>query len=173
MIRPADANETAEAWALALATDGPTALILTRQNVPVLDGTGPGVERGAYVVGEPPADPDVVLIGTGSEVQWCVGAAASLAEQGVAAQVVSMPSQERFFDQDAAYREAVVPSGPPAVAVEAGVGLSWYGIADATVTLERFGASAPGGIAMSALGFTAENVAETAIELIRRQQETP
>ncbi|MEO1063857.1 MAG: transketolase [Actinomycetota bacterium] len=173
VIRPADAAETAEAWALALATDGPTALILTRQNVPVLDGSGPGLERGGYVLGDAPAEPDVVLIGTGSEVQWCVGAAELLATNGIAAQVVSMPCRERFLDQDAGYRDTVVPPSVPAVAVEAGVSVGWGGLADATVTLDRFGASAPGGIAMRELGFTAENVAQTATELIRRRQETP
>ncbi len=166
VIRPADAAETAEAWALALATDGPTALILTRQNVPVLEGTGAGLARGAYVLGDVPDVPDVVLVGTGSEVQWCVGAAELLADQGVTAQVVSMPCRELFMAQDERYRESVVPSAVPTVAVEAGVSLGWYGLADAMVTLDRFGASAPGGIAMSALGFTAENVATTATDLI-------
>ncbi|MEM9714206.1 MAG: transketolase [Actinomycetota bacterium] len=166
VVRPADGAETAEAWTLALSGDQPTALILTRQDVPVLDGTGSGLHRGGYVLGAAPANPDVVLIGTGSEVQWCVGAAAILAEAGVTAQVVSMPCRELFLDQPAEHREAVVPSAVPTVAVEAGVSLGWAGLADATVTLDRFGASAPGGRAMTELGFSSENVARIATDLI-------
>lgn len=171
VIRPADATEVAAAWALALGSDGPTALILTRQNVPVLAGTGAGVERGGYVVGAAPSEPDVVLVGTGSELQWCVGAADALAASGQRAQVVSMPCRELFEAQDDAYRAAVLPPGVPVLAVEAGVHDGWDGPADATVTLNRFGASAPGGTAMREFGFTTENVAEAATQLVERHQE--
>ncbi|MEM9033942.1 MAG: transketolase [Actinomycetota bacterium] len=171
VVRPADATEVAAAWAMALEGDGPTALILTRQNVPVLAGTGVGVERGGYVVGTAPSEPDVVLVGTGSELQWCVGAADALAGSGVRAQVVSMPCRELFETQDADYRAAVLPAGVPVLAVEAGVHDGWDGPASATVTLDRFGASAPGGTAMREFGFTTENVTAAAAQLVERHQE--
>jgi transketolase len=164
VIRPADANETAQAWALAVELGGPTALILSRQNLPVLEGTAgnPGVARGAYVLRDTEDTPDVILIGTGSEVQHCVAAAETLAAEGVAARVVSMPSWELFAEQDDAYQVEVMGEGVPRVSVEAGSTFGWSLWADATVGIDHFGASAPGGVLMEKFGITADNVVEHA-----------
>jgi transketolase len=165
VIRPADANETAAAWRIAVDHDGPTALILTRQNVPVLDGTATGaVERGAYVLVEAD-DPDIVLIGTGSEVQLCVGAAEELAREGIAARVVSMPSWELFDLQDADYHDDVLGDAP-ALSVEAGTTLGWARWSEGHLGLDHFGASAPGDVALRELGFTVESVVAGAKELL-------
>ncbi|HLF41827.1 MAG TPA: transketolase C-terminal domain-containing protein, partial [Acidimicrobiia bacterium] len=171
VIRPADANETAEAWRVHLTSDGPTAIILSRQKLPVLEGTAEraadGVARGAYVVVEEDGDaPDVVLIGTGSEVPVCVDAQRLLAGQGVSARVVSMPCWELFEALDAGEQEAVLPDGVPALAVEAGATFGWERWADDVVGIDRFGASAPGEVALARLGFTPENVAGRARELL-------
>ena len=167
VIRPADGNEVSQAWAVALTRNGPTALILTRQNVPVLEGTKKPnqVERGAYVLIDPP-DPAVILAGTGSEVQLCVEAAGSLAEDGIASRVVSMPSWELFEEQDKEYQESVLPAGVPVVGVEAGVSLGWDRWADTTVTIDEFGASAPGNVVMEKFGFTASGVEAAARSLL-------
>ena len=167
MIRPADANEVAQAWAIAVERNGPTAIILTRQNVPVLEGTARDgqVSRGAYVLIDAP-EPAVILAGTGSEMQLCVDAAASLAEDGIATRVVSMPSWELFDEQDDEYHDEVLLEGVPVVGVEAGVSLGWDRYADLAVTIDRFGASAPGDVAMEKLGFTAEAVERAARSLI-------
>jgi transketolase len=165
VLRPADANETAQAWRLALErTDGPTALVLSRQKLPVLPG-GSAVERGAYVK-EPGAD--IVLIGTGSEVPLCLAARELLAGEGISARVVSMPSWELFRAQPETYRDEVLPPGVPRLAVEAAVSLGWCEWADATITLDRFGASAPGEVAFEELGFTAQHAAEEARRLLGR-----
>ena len=167
VIRPADGNEVSQAWQVAINRPGPTALILTRQNVLVLEGTSKPsqVERGAYVLIDPP-DPAVILAGTGSEVQLCVEAAGSLAEDGVAARVVSMPSWELFEEQDNDYQCSVLPPGIPVVGVEAGVSLGWDRWANKTVTIDEFGASAPGNLVMEKFGFTASAVEETARSLL-------
>ena len=171
LIRPADANETAAAWRVAIESDGPTALVLTRQDVPVLPGTDPdGVARGAYVLVDAEA-PDVVLIGTGSEVAVCVDAAGMLADEGIAARVVSMPSWDLFEAQEDGYQTVVLPPEMPTLAVEAGASLGWDRWADDSVSLDRFGASAPGGIALANLGYTPENVADRARQLVRDLQE--
>jgi transketolase len=176
LIRPADANETAVAWRIAVESPGPTALVLTRQNLPVLDGTaGAPVERGAYVLVDPDAHPDaqpgegapdVVLIGTGSEVAVCVEAAAQLAEGGIRARVVSMPSTGLFADQPDGYQDSVLPPEVPTLAVEAGASLGWDRWADDSVSLDRFGASAPGAVALVNLGFNADHVVERARQLV-------
>lgn len=168
VVRPADANETASAWRLAVDHDGPTALILSRQDLPVLEGTDPdGVARGAYVLREAAgASPDLVLVGTGSEVHVCVAAAEQLTESGVAVQVVSMPSWELFADQDDTYHDEVIPSEVPTLAVEAASAFGWDRWADAVVGIDRFGASAPGGEVLERLGFTADHVAARARELL-------
>jgi transketolase len=172
VIRPADANETAHAWRVAVDEDGPTALVLTRQAVPVLAGTAEaadGVARGGYVLaGTPGTDPDVVLVGTGSEVQVCLAAAESLAGEGVQARVVSLPSWELFAAQDDDYRASVLGDGVPRLAVEAASPFGWERYADDVVGIDRFGASAPGQVVLDHLGFTPQNVAARAHDLLAR-----
>jgi transketolase len=174
LIRPADPAETAVAWRAALErTEGPTALALTRQKVPHLEHGGEasakGLLRGGYVLAELPdsdGPPDVILIGTGSEVQLALGAARKLAEEGTRARVVSLPSWELFEAQTAAYRETVLPRAVRArVSVEAASPLGWeryVGDEGAIVGLERFGASAPGDVALEKLGFNVANVLQHA-----------
>jgi transketolase len=172
LIRPADANETAAAWRIALESDGPTALVLTRQDVPVLEGTaGAPVEKGAYVLVEAPDDPRVVLIGTGSEVALCVAAAEQLNAAGLPCRVVSMPSWDLFAAQSEDYQLSVLPPEVPTLAVEAGASLGWDRWADDSLTLDRYGASAPGDVALARLGFTADNVVARARQLVDDLQE--
>jgi transketolase len=169
-IRPADANETAQAWRVAVDRDGPTALLLTRQKVPVLEGTSEGeVERGAYVLVEADGTPQIVLVGTGSEVSVCVEAAKRLADDGIRARVVSMPSWELFAEQDEAYRDSIVPDALPRLAVEAAATFGWERYADEAVGIDRFGASAPGEIVLENLGFTPDNVAARAKALVAKK----
>ncbi|MGP0029300.1 MAG: transketolase [Acidimicrobiales bacterium] len=171
VVRPADAIETAQAWRLAVDAEGPVALCLTRQDVPVLAATAEraaaGVEKGGYVlVDEATGPPQLILIGTGSEVQLCVGAAEALSGAGVATRVVSLTCWEWFAAQSADYRAAVLPAGVPVLSVEAGATLGWDRYADASVGLDHFGASAPGAVAMEKFGFTVENVVERAQALL-------
>lgn len=169
VIRPADANESAEALRVAIDREGPTALILSRQDIPVLEGTdvlAPNLERGAYVLVDGSEEPDVVLIGTGSEVSLCVEAARLLEQQGLAARVVSMPSWELFEEQDDDYRDAILEVGAPVLSVEAATSFGWSRWADESVALDRFGASGPGAQVLASFGFTAENVAARAATLI-------
>jgi transketolase len=176
VIRPADANETAHAWRIAVDSDGPTALLLTRQNVPVLDGTadaGEGVARGGYVlVEEQGGTPDIVLVGTGSEVQLCVGAAAVLAAgpDGRRARVVSLPSWELFAEQDDAYRMSILPPGVPTLAVEAATSFGWDRYADDSISIDHFGASAPGGEVLAHFGYTTDNVVARARALLTTRE---
>ncbi len=166
VFRPADATEVAGAYAAAIDSDGPAAIILSRQNLPVLEFTSAvHVEFGGYVLNDV-SDPDVVLIGTGSEVQLCVAAAEQLAAEGIWARVVSLPCWERFDAQDIEYQLSVIPDDVPAVSVEAGVSFGWSSYADAHVAIDRFGLSAPGDIAMEVLGMTADNVANVARDLL-------
>lgn len=164
VIRPADANETAAAWRHAVADGGPTALVLSRQAVPVLEGTAghDGLERGAYVLVEGATEPDLVLIGTGSEVHLCVEAARVLASDGVTARVVSMPCWELFAEQDDEYQTAVLGSDAPRLSVEAGTTFGWSRWADSWIGIDHFGASAPGGVLMEEFGFTVDNVVDQA-----------
>jgi len=171
-FRPADANETAAVWRLALERGGPCFFALTRQDLPVLDATRrdfyASVGKGAYVL-EDAANPQVVLIGTGSEVSLAQGAARLLAGEGIRARVVSMPSWSLFDEQSAEYRASVLPANLPKLAVEAGATLGWWkyvGTNGDVVGLDRFGASAPGPVAMRELGFTPENVAARAKKLL-------
>jgi transketolase len=170
VVRPADANECAQAVRTAIDTDGPTALILTRQNVPVLAGTAgnEGVLRGAYVLDDDPAgdDLDLVLVGTGSEVAVCVGAARLLRDDGLAVRVVSMPSWELFEEQGEDWHDEVLPPDVPTLAVEAAASFGWDRWADDSVSIDRFGASAPGKVVLERLGFTPEHVAERARSLL-------
>lgn len=177
VIRPADATETAEAWRAALLNaDGPTALIFTRQKLPVLDRTelpsAENLQRGGYVLWQS-ADgtPDVILIGTGSEVHIALEAGKKLADEGVGVRVVSLPSWELFDRQPADYRESVLPPAVRArVAVEAGIKLGWehyVGLDGVVVGMESFGASAPGDVLYEKFGITAENVAAQAHRLLK------
>ena len=175
LIRPADANETREAWTAAVRnTDGPTAFALTRQTLPVLDRTAlaspEGLHRGAYVLRPADGSPDVLLLGSGSEVQHALGAAEALAQDGIAAQVVSMPSWELFDAQPESYRRAVLPPDVTArVSIEAGVTAGWeryVGPEGASLGVDRFGASAPGEVVMEKYGLTAGHVAEAARRLV-------
>ena len=172
VLRPADANETAAAWrAMLMGLDGPKGLCLTRQNVPVLEGTASaareGVVRGGYVLAEASTGtPEVLLIGTGSEVQLAVAARETLEAEGIPTRVVSMPCVEFFDQQDAEYRESVLPRAVRArVSVEAGIAMPWHrflGDAGEAVSLEHFGASAPYQTLFSEFGITAEAVVDAA-----------
>ena len=170
VIRPADANETAHAFRIAVDSDGPTALILSRQSIPVLRGTAEafeGVRRGAYVLQDPTgAAARVVLIGTGSEVSVCIDAAELLAEDGIPARVVSFPSWELFALQEERYHDEVLPPGVPKLAVEAAASFGWARWADASVSIDHFGASAPGAKVLAEFGFTGPNVADAARALL-------
>jgi len=177
VVRPADANETAEAWRMALSrTDGPTALALTRQNVPTLDrdvlAPAAGLHRGAYLLAEANGKPDVLLLATGSEVHLALEARGMLAEEGVGARVVSMPCWEAFEEQDEAYRDAVLPPAVRArVAVEAASPFGWgryVGLDGAVVGIDRFGESAPYEDVYKQVGITAEAVADAARRVLRR-----
>jgi transketolase len=173
LVRPADANETAQAWRLAVEAEGPVGLILTRQDIPVLaetaGGAPEGVARGAYVLVEPEDGPaELVLAGSGSEVQHCVAAAATLATDGVRARVVSFPSWDRFEAQPDEYRSSVFPAGVPVLSIEAGSTFGWDRYADDAIGIDHFGASAPFEIAMEEFGFTAAHVVERARALLAR-----
>jgi transketolase len=178
VIRPADANETAEAWAFAVQHDGPTLFALTRQNVPHLDRSGakdPGVAKGAYILSGSDGAPDVILIGTGSEVSLCVKAQEKLKGYGVKARVVSMPSWELFSAQDESYREGVLPRAvKKRVTVEAASPFGWQrwaGDEGTIIGIDRYGASAPGEEILKNLGFTAEHVTAAALRLVGRPDE--
>jgi transketolase len=169
VIRPADANESAHALRVAIERDGPTALVLSRQNIPVLEGTqelASNVERGAYVLVHGGEDPDIVLIGTGSEVAVCIAAAEQLATEGIVTRVVSMPSWDLFEEQDDDYQDELLGAGAPVLSVEAATSFGWSRWADDSVAIDHFGASAPGSQVLAAFGFTPENVADRARALL-------
>jgi transketolase len=175
LIRPADANETAQAWRVALEhTDGPIALILTRQGIPVIDQEkytkANELEKGAYILSESENIPELILIGTGSEVQLLITAQQKLKEQNIAARVVSMPSWELFEKQNAAYKEKIFPKAlRKRLAVEAGSPIGWLKyVTDegAIIGINRFGESAPGDEVMKEYGFTVENVVNHARALL-------
>jgi transketolase len=168
--RPADSLETAAAWTVALRRErGPTALLLTRQNVPFLAGERGGIERGAYVLADAPGA-RAIIIATGSEVGVALGAQELLAHAGIPVRLVSMPSTSVFDRQDAAYREMVLPRNLPRVAVEAGVGDYWrkyVGLEGAVIGMDRFGESAPAGDLFKHFGFTPENVANAVRSILK------
>lgn len=177
VVRPADANETAYAWRTVLArgaNSGPVGLILTRQGLPILEGTDPeGVARGGYVLGDPGTErPDVVLIATGSEVQLAVAAQKLLADKGITARVVSMTCLEWFESQPVEYRDAVLPPAVSArVAVEAGVAQCWHKLVGDTgeiVSIEHYGESADYKTLFREFGFTAEAVVAAAERTLER-----
>ena len=172
-FRPADANETAACWRLALERKGAHFFALTRQDLPVIDPAATdvyaGVSKGAYILADAPS-PKVILIGTGSEVWLCIEAKKLLEAEGIAARVVSFPSWEIFEEQPAEYKAGIFPAGVKKLAVEAGSPLGWWkyvGQDGDVIGLDRFGASAPGPKVMAALGFTAENVVERAKKLVK------
>ncbi|UPW11429.1 transketolase [Gordonia terrae] len=167
VVRPADANETAYAWQhLLTRRNHPVGLALTRQNIPILEGTSAqGVANGGYVLSDSEGDPHVVLIGTGSEVHLAVDAQKALAEKGIKARVVSMPCVEWFDEQPQGYRDHVLPPSVPRVAVEAGIAMPWYRIVGAggeIVSIEHFGASADYKVLFTKFGITAEAVTAAA-----------
>jgi transketolase len=177
IIRPADANETVEAWRFALTHNGgPVALVLTRQNLPVIDraryGAAAGLARGAYVLadGAGPVDPDLILIATGSEVQLALETHERLISEGVRSRVVSMPCRALFYAQDAAYRETVLPRRVEVrLSIEAATTFGWGDVVGEhgdSIGLDRFGASAPAGDLFKTFGFTVENVYQRARALL-------
>ena len=174
VVRPGDANEASHAWRMALEhRNGPTALALSRQKLPVYAETaGDGALRGGYVLRDSDGEPEVILIGTGSELQLAVQAGEQLQRQGVRARVVSMPCFELFDEQDDAYRESVLPRAVRArVSVEAGITFGWQrylGEDGVAVGIDRFGASAPGAAALEFFGFTADHVVTAAREVMSR-----
>ncbi|MGW0503267.1 transketolase [Micromonospora sp. NPDC003241] len=178
VVRPADANETAWAWRQALEhTDRPTALALSRQALPTLDRTqvagAEGTAKGGYVLAEASnGKPQVIIVGTGSEVQLCLTARERLEADGTPTRVVSMPCQEWFYEQDEAYRESVLPRGVKArVSVEAGIGMSWRAIVGdcgESVSLEHYGASAPHSVLFEQFGFTPDRIVAAAHAALTR-----
>jgi len=177
VLRPGDANETREAWRVAIARhDGPTTLILTRQHVPTLDRTvyapADGVRHGAYVLNPGETDPELILIGTGSEVPLIAAAERVLRERGVRVRLVSMPSWELFAAETPEYRDAVLPPAVTArLAVEAGRSIGWerwVGPHGDMLGVDRFGASAPGEVVMKEFGFTVDNVVARALAVLGR-----
>jgi transketolase len=174
--RPADANETAACWRLALERTGPSFMALSRQDLPVIDATKVdvygGVSKGAYVL-EDAGNAQVILIGTGAEVWPCLEAKKLLEQDGIAARVVSMPSWEIYDEQSAEYKASVLPRDVPKLAVEAGSPIGWWkyvGETGGVVGLDRFGASAPGPLVLEKLGFSAANVVEQAKKLVKGRE---
>ncbi len=174
VIRPADANEACAAWRLAVERPGPTALVFTRQKVPILDPISypiaPGTRRGGYVLSESPAGkPAVILIATGSEVALALEAQKRLQQRNVPARVVSLPSWKVFDEQPREYRDSVLPTGVLKVSVEAGITLGWsryVGSNGRSIGVDRFGASAPGPVVEQELGITVEHVVESVGRLL-------
>ena len=172
VVRPADAYETAEAYRYFFEKKNtlPTAMILTRQGVPTLaetkDKAKDGVRKGAYVLVDTEGTPDVIVMASGSEVQWAVAAAKTLAAEGIKARVVSFPSMEWFEEQDDEYKEEILPAGVKArVSIEAGVAMPWYkylGAYGKAISIEQFGLQGDGAQNMIDLGITAEHVVEAA-----------
>jgi transketolase len=178
LIRPADANETAQAWKFAINhRHGPTAFALTRQSVPTIDRSryqgAEGLQKGAYVLADlGQAEPELILMASGSEVDLIIKAGEKLAAEGISLRLVSFPSWELFRQQDEDYRDQVLPSGIKArLAVEAGVSQGWQewvGDEGMVIGVNKFGASAPAERLFKEYGFTVENVIETVRELRRR-----
>ena len=172
-FRPADGNETAAAWRLALERKTPAFFALSRQDLPIIDPAThdayANVSKGAYIV-EGADQPQVILIGTGSELWTAMAAAKLLTDEGIKTRVVSMPSTKIFDEQSAEYKASLLPAGVPKLAVEAGATLGWWKYVGSTgdvVGLDRFGASSPGAIALKELGFSGENVAARAKALLK------
>jgi transketolase len=182
VIRPADANETVVAWRIAIeGKEGPVALVLTRQGLPVLDlarfpGLSVGAPMGGYILADCPAGerPDVILIATGSEVHLALEAREKLSIEGVQTRVVSLPSTELFSKQPELYRDKVLPTGVPLLVIEAGASLGWKSYIGPQITVigvDKFGASAPGKDVMEHYGFTVENVCKQTHKVLQRLKE--
>jgi transketolase len=176
-MRPGDANETAYAWKVALERqDGPVALALSREKVPTLDrkdlGPAEGVAKGAYVLWDSADSPDLILIGTGAQLGLTLAAGRKLAEDGTAVRVVSMPCWELFEDQTAEYRDEVLPPDVKArLSVEPGVALGWskwVGDQGDSISIEHFGASAPGPTVLEKFGYNLDNIVARATALLSR-----
>jgi transketolase len=172
-FRPADANETAACWRLALERKSASFMALSRQDLPVLDATkypiAEGVKRGAYALDD--SGKDIILIGTGSEVSLVLEAAEKLKAEGIAATVISMPSFKIYDEQDAAYKAALMPEGTPKLAVEAGATMGWWkyvGHNGGIIGVDRFGASAPGPIVMEKLGVSVAHIVALAKTLVKK-----
>lgn len=165
VVRPADANETAAAWRQACDHDGPTALILSRQNTPIVSD-GRAVERGAAIVRDVDGSPRLNIVATGAEVAVAVEAARQLGESGMDVRVVSMPCPELFAAQDSTVRSHILPIGVPVLSLEAGSTYGWSTFADDSIGIDRFGASAPGGVALARLGISVEHVVVRSRELL-------
>ncbi|PWM39298.1 MAG: transketolase, partial [Clostridiales bacterium] len=169
---PADSKETAAAYEFALTkAEGPCVMALSRQKLPLYEETGRDALRGGYILKDCDKKPDVILIGTGSEVELCMNAQEELAKQGIAARVVSMPCTDLFDEQDEAYKESVLPDDVRArVAAEAGSSFGWQkyiGLDGDTLTIDHFGASAPAGILFKEFGFTTDNLVSKAKALVK------
>jgi transketolase len=182
VLRPADANETVSAWRVAVGRkQGPVALVLTRQGLPVLDlksypAIPAGVPLGGFILADSQTSgpPDIVLIATGSEVHLALEARDRLATEGVHARVVSMPSTNLFASQSADYREKVVPVDVPLLVIEAGSPVGWQSFVGpriAVIGIDTFGASAPGPVVMQHYGFTVENVCRQAHHVLDQLKE--
>ena len=165
VVRPADANETAQAWRQACDHDGPTALILSRQNTAVVTD-GRAVDRGAAIVRDTDGSPRLIIVATGAEVAVAVEAARVLGEDGMQVRVVSMPCPELFAAQDPTVRSHVLPIGVPVLSVEAASTFGWSTFADDSIGIDRFGASAPGNVALARLGISVDNVVARSRELL-------
>lgn len=173
VFRPCDTRETAAGWYTALTSENtPTGLILSRQNLPALEGTGKGALKGAYILRDCEGTPDILLMASGSETELIYKAYDVLAEKGVKARVISMPCWELFEEQDAAYKESVMPKNVRArLAVEAAADFGWHkyvGMDGDIICMDGFGASAPAGALFKEFGFTVEHVAEKALALVKR-----
>jgi len=176
-IRPADATETAEAWKVAMERrNGPTALVLSRQNLPILDRTflapASGLRRGGYVLWQSSVTPDVILIATGSEVHIALEAAKLLKEKDISSRIVSLPSWELFEVQSEDYRNEVLPPNIPArISIEAGATLGWeryVGSGGVIIGISRFGTSAPGDVIYEKLWLTAQRVVSEAVKILHK-----
>jgi transketolase len=177
VIRPADANETAEAWKVALQDQSrPHALVLSRQNLPVIDrskyASAGGLLKGGYVLSDSKGTPDIILLSSGAEVHLVLGAAEILRKSGIKVRVVNMACFELFESQPAAYKNRVLPpTVERRVAVEAGATLSWYkyvGLKGEVIGLDRFGASAPAKVLFEKFGFTVDNVVKQSQKLLKK-----
>jgi len=178
VIRPCDSRETAAAWVMAISRiDSPTAIVLTRQNLPLLDGSGKSALQGGYVISDqinPTTNlPDIILIATGSEVHLMTQAQEKLKNAGVFARVVSMPSFEVFEEQEESYKESVLPKAVRTrLAAEAGTSFGWHkyiGLDGDIISIDHFGASAPAELLFDEYGFTVQNILDKAGKLLNKE----